>query len=75
MRIDDALMSLYSAGYSHVTAAQVAEILWPEGRTKNGNGQVFHLGAARAAAMLRGTRAAFEVEHRRWEIVPEYLSA
>jgi hypothetical protein len=56
-----------------VSAGQVADELWPDGRRSNSRGQVMHVGAGVAGRMLRRSRAVAEVAPKRWEIVPEYL--
>lgn len=69
MTLDDALRTLLAGGATVVTAAQVAAVLWPDGRTHNANGQVFPLGAGIAGRMLRRSRSVCEVRPRQWEIV------
>ena len=69
MTLDDALRELMGRGATVVTAAQVAGVLWPGGRTHNANGQVFPLGAGIAGRMLRCSRSVCEVQPRQWEIV------
>ena len=68
-RLEAVLAEMYRAGHRVVTAGAVAERLWPAGRRHNTRGQVFHLGAAVAARLLRRSRKAVEVEWRRWEIL------
>jgi len=68
-RLDAVLAEMYRAGHRIVTAGTVAERLWPDGRRHNTRGQVFPLGAAVAARLLRRSKMAVEVEWRRWEIL------
>lgn len=69
MTLDDALRALMDRGATTVTAAQVAAVLWPDGRTNNSNGQTFPLGAGIAGRMLRRSLSVCEVRPRQWEIV------
>lgn len=69
-RLEAVLAEMYLDGFRRVAANTVAERLWPAGRRKNSRGQVFHLGAAMAARMLRRCHGVAEVEWRRWEILP-----
>ena len=51
--------------------ATVAEQLWPNTRSQNSHGQVFHLGAGIAGRMLRKCRAVVERSRRQWEILED----
>ena len=73
MKLCGALRDLLASGRTTVSAAEVATVLWPNGRTNNSRGQTFHLCAGVAGRMLRNSRAAIEVRKGRWEIVPEFL--
>jgi hypothetical protein len=66
-----ALRALHAKGYKVVSAATVAQQLWPSGRTHNSNGQVFHLSAGIAGRMLRKCRAVVETTPRQWTILEE----
>ena len=68
-----ALRALHARGQKVVSAAMVAEQLWPSGRTQNSNGQVFNLCAGIAGRMLRKSRAVHEKSPRQWEILEERL--
>ena len=68
-----ALRLLRAKGYKVVSAATVAEQLWPNGRTHNSNGQVFHLSAGIAGRMLRKCPAVVEGMPRQWVIVQERI--
>lgn len=68
-----ALRLLHAKGYKVVSAATVAEQLWPNGRTHNSNGQVFHLGAGIAGRLLRKCHAVVEGPPRQWVIVQERI--
>ena len=68
------LSELYASGQTTVRASTLASGLWPEQRQHNANGQVFPLGAAVAARMLRRCAAVLETEPRCWEILPHRLS-
>lgn len=69
------LAAMHRDGITTVRASALAERLWPGRRHTNANGQVFHLGAAVAARLLRACPAAWEKEHRLWQIIPERLPA
>lgn len=69
-RLERVLAEMYRDGMRTVVANTVAERMWPNGRRNNAQGQVFHLGSAVAARMLRRCRMAVEIEWRRWEILP-----
>lgn len=66
-----ALRTLYAKGYKVVSAATVAEQIWPNGRSHNSNGQVFHLSAGIAGRMLRKSCAVVEMKPRQWTIAAE----
>lgn len=66
-----ALRVLRTKGYRVVSAATVAEQLWPNTRSQNSHGQVFHLGAGIAGRMLRKCRAVAERSPRQWEILED----
>ena len=57
-------------GVMTLRANTLAERLWPDGRRQNANGQVFHLGSAVAARLLRRCPAVRETEPRLWQILP-----
>lgn len=67
------LQAMHVAGVKTIRANLLAEHLWPSGRRHNSKGQVFHLGAATAARLLRRCPAAWEKEPRLWEILPHRL--
>lgn len=69
------LRSLDARGQRRVRAATVAELLWPDARRQNANGQVFHLGAGVAGRMLRACKAVREVAPREYEIQRHRLDA
>lgn len=69
------LAAMHSEGVVTLRANSFAERLWPGRRHHNANGQVFHLGAATAARLLRACPAVREKEHRLWEILPHRLPA
>jgi hypothetical protein len=69
------IAAMHSEGVVMLRANSLAERLWPSGRHHNANGQVFHLGAATAARLLRDCPAVREKEHRLWEILPHKLPA
>lgn len=73
--LDALIAALYQQGVTAISAARVAEHLWPDGRRNNANGQVFHLSAGVAGRMLRRSRLVWEFEPRHWEIVPEYIES
>ena len=79
LTVDDQVMqainAMFLAGVVTFRANMLAEHLWPDGRHHNAKGQVFHLGAAAAARLLRRCPAVFEREFRLWEILPHRLSA
>lgn len=68
-----ALRKLHKTGIKHVSAGFVAELLWPDSRRQNANGQVFHLSAGAAGRMLRRCHAVREYRNRIWEILPHRL--
>ena len=67
------IAEMHAEGLRTLRANTLAERLWPGRRTHNAKGQVFPLGAAVAARMLRKCRAVREVDHGRWEILPHRL--
>ena len=69
------IAKMHSEGVKTLRANCLAERLWPGGRHHNANGQVFHLGAAVAARLLRNCPAVQEREPRLWEILPHRLPA
>lgn len=69
------IAAMHSEGVITLRANCLAERLWPQGRRQNSNGQVFHLGAAVAAQLLRRCPAVREKESRLWEILPHKLPA
>lgn len=75
MQILDALRTMYSHGQTTVTAANVADVMWPDCRRHNANGQAFNLAAGVAGRMLRQCRAVYEIHNRVWQIIPERISA
>jgi hypothetical protein len=68
------IAAMHGEGVSRLRANTLAERLWPAGRHHNANGQVFHLGAAVAARLLRRCPAVRESEWRIWEILPHWLA-
>lgn len=69
----DALRQLRDSGHRQIRANQVAEILWPDARAHNANGQTFNLASGIAGRMLRKCRAVHEVGGGEWWIVKEFL--
>lgn len=69
------LQAMHEAGVHSLRAGMLAERLWPRQRTHNARGQVFPLGAAVAARLLRQCPAVREVEPRRWEILAHRMQA
>lgn len=74
MTVEDALKVLLARGHRTVRAQTVADVMWPNARHNNSNGQVFNLSSGVAGRMLRRCRAAYEVRNREWEIIPEFLA-
>lgn len=68
MTILEALKTINSFGYKTFSANTLAEIMWPEARDINTNGQRFNLCAGIAGKMLRKCNAVREVQNRVWEI-------
>jgi len=64
---------LHRQGQTTLSAGEVARHLWPNSRGQNVNGQVFPLGAGAAGRMLRRCKVVWEIEPRRWAIIPERL--
>ena len=69
MTLNDALKTLRDRGVTLVSAQQVADVLWPNARHNNSNGQTMNLASGIAGRMLRRSRAVIEVGNRRWEII------
>lgn len=69
------IAKMHSKGITTLRANWLAVRLWPWRRRQNANGQVFHLGAAVAARLLRNCPAVWEKEPRLWEILPHRLPA
>lgn len=67
------IAKLHHQGETTLSAGEVARHLWPNGRGLNTNGQVFPLSAGAAGRMLRRCKAVWEIEPRRWAIIPERL--
>lgn len=67
------LAAMHAEGVRTLRANTLAERLWPGRRQHNANGQMFPLGAAVAARLLRKCPAAREKEWRLWEILPHRL--
>jgi hypothetical protein len=65
---------MHREGVTTLRANTLAERLWPDGRHHNSNGQVFHLGAAVAARLLRQCPAVLEKRPRLWEILPHRVA-
>ena len=65
--------AMHNEGVTTLRANMLAERLWPNGRTHNARGQVFALGAATAARLLRQCSAVIEIEPRLWKILPHRL--
>ncbi len=65
--------AMHAEGFQTFSAGTLAERLWPGHRHHNAKGQVFPLGAAVAARLLRQCPAAEEIEFRRWKILPHRL--
>ena len=74
--LEPALQSLWEKGFRTITAATLADELWPTARRNNSHGQQFNLAAGVAGKMLRfqRCRACVEVINRLWKIVPEYFT-
>lgn len=64
---------MHAEGVRTLRAGVLAERLWPGRRQHNARGQVFPLGAAAAARLLRKCPAVRETECRLWEIMPHRL--
>ncbi len=69
------IAAMHAEGLRTLRANTLAERLWPGRRQHNANGQVFPLGAAVAARLLRRCPAVCEKEWRLWEILPHRLPA
>ena len=69
------IAAMHAAGVRTLRANVLAERLWPGRRQHNANGQVYPLGAAIAARLLRRCPAVREKEYRLWEILPHRLPA
>lgn len=67
------LKKMHESGITTVSASQIAEMLWPGGRTHNSNGQVFPLSAGVAGRMLRACPAVMETGNRVWMILDHRL--
>lgn len=67
------IAAMYAEGVCTLRANTLAERLWPGSRQHNANGQVFPLGSAVAARLLRNCPAVREKEWRLWEILPHRL--
>jgi hypothetical protein len=70
----EALTRMHKRGVTRLTAQCLADEMWPTARRSNSNGQVFNLASGLAGRWLRRYRGCSEVEHRQWEIVPEFLN-
>lgn len=75
MDLGSALHQFAASGRRIVSASQVADALWPNGRHHNARGQVMNLSAGVAGRMLRRCHAVIEISHQRWEIIPERIGA
>jgi len=67
------IAAMHAEGMRTLRANTLAERLWPGRRQHNANGQVFPLGSAVAARLLRRCPAVLEKEWRLWEILPHRL--
>lgn len=67
------IAAMHAEGLRTLRANTLAERLWPGRRQHNANGQVFPLGSAVAARLLRKCPAVREKEWRLWEILPHRL--
>lgn len=67
------IAAMHAEGLRTLRANTLAERLWPGHRQHNANGQVFPLGSAVAARLLRRCPAVREKEWRLWEILPHRL--
>jgi len=67
------IAAMHAEGLRTLRANTLAERLWPGRRQHNANGQVFPLGSAVAARLLRQCPAVREKEWRLWEILPHRL--
>ena len=73
-RVADAARSLLRMGFTDTfSAAMLADVLWPNSRHTNSNGQCFALNAGAAGVLLRRFRVAEELPDRQWRLVPEWL--
>ncbi len=70
-----ALRRMMERGIDRLSAANLAEELWPNARHDNAHGQVFNLAAGVAGKILRKYRGCHEVEKGVWKIVPEFISS
>jgi hypothetical protein len=68
------IVTMHREGVTTLRANTLAERLWPDGRRQNANGQVFHLGSAVAARLLRRCPAVCEMEPRLWQILPHRVA-
>lgn len=68
-----ALQAMWRRGCWEITAADLADELWPNCRSHNSNGQNFNLAAGVAGRMLRRFRGCYEVRNRVWLIEPGFL--
>lgn len=69
-----ALRRMVARGQTRLSANCLAAELWPDARHNNAHGQSFNLAAGVAGRILRKYRGCHEVQHRVWEIVPEFIS-
>lgn len=63
-----ALRLLQAKGVIRFRAGTLAELLWPDTRSQNANGQVFNLAAGIAGRLLRRSHLVREVAHGEWAI-------
>lgn len=68
-----ALRDIHGRGQRRVRGSTVADLLWPDGRTHNARGQVFHLGAGVAGRMLKSCKAVREIAPGEYEILSHRL--
>jgi hypothetical protein len=68
------LRRMLARGQTRLSANCLAAELWPDARHNNAHGQSFNLAAGVAGRILRKYRGCYEVQHRVWEIVPDFIS-
>ena len=67
------LRSLCESGVFVVTAGRVADLMYPDAKQQNSNGQCFNLSSGTVGRMLRRTQGVYENRPRVWTIEPSLL--